>query len=171
MGCEHLPVFKWGKTTEIVKVLLNPPDNVCTTQPVSIQHNCTFIVSLENLRGVHNLRADDCGVWKHRGLRKTWVAVDNGDNVISQHREHPPKVSTTHGHLYVVIGAYHSLQSSPDFRCSIVTLRGECEDIWMIMLDRCQRFNDFFFCGSLLSLTLVHVVCIAWITICVVCMF
>ena len=42
---------------------------------MSVQHSCTFVVNLKCIVDSNDLRADDCGVQKHKGLRKTWVIV------------------------------------------------------------------------------------------------
>ena len=100
-------------------------EKVCRVQPVSIQHSCTFVVDLNCIADPNDLRADDCGVWKHKGLRKTWVIVDEECKVVYQRREHPPSLRTDQpGHLYLLSRIYHALQSSEDFRRMIALLKG-----------------------------------------------
>ena len=41
-----------------------------------VEHNCTFVIGLENVGNVIDLRADDGGVWKHGGVRKSWIIAD-----------------------------------------------------------------------------------------------
>ena len=133
MGNGDLPVFRRGvheyTVPELVSILSEgvSQEKVCKTKPVSVEHNCTFVVALSCVRDPSDLRADDSGVWRHRGVRKTWVVTDETGKIISQNRERPPRQLDVpiHGHLYILSRVYHILQSSPDFKRMIVTLQGE----------------------------------------------
>ena len=75
-GNLDLPIFKNGQVEfnveQLVHILLGSvsPEKVCKTKPVCVQHSCTFIVDLNYIADADDLRADDCGVWKHRGFER-----------------------------------------------------------------------------------------------------
>jgi len=77
------------------------------------------------VNAVSDFRADDCGVWKHKGARKTFVVIDESGGVVFQKREHPPDtVDVQPNYLYLLTRVYHDLQASPDFKWMIATLKG-----------------------------------------------
>ena len=57
---------------EILQILLDPKlkasELICTTVPISIQRNVTFIVDTSKLEDKSDILADDMGVWKHNGV-------------------------------------------------------------------------------------------------------
>jgi len=79
---ENLPVLKRGRMEytvhKLVSTLLGSFDEgkVCSAQPVSVEHNCSFLVDLKCVADPNDLRADDCGMWKHQGVQKNWMVVD-----------------------------------------------------------------------------------------------
>ena len=133
MYSDDLPVFKRGKVEYTVPQLVlilsgtHDDDDVCKTQPTGIEHNCSFIVDLTCIKDPNDLRADDSGVWKHKGVRKTWVVTNEEGVVIMQSREHAPKQANTQAdcQTYIVTRVYHTLQASSDFKRMIVTLTGK----------------------------------------------
>ena len=71
-----LPVYghpcKGYSGEEIVKILLNPTfweELLCTTHPVSVQNNVSFVVDLSKLKDPNDVCADDLGTWKCTGSR------------------------------------------------------------------------------------------------------
>ena len=128
----NLPVFHRGRmeytVPELTSILLGgvSKDKVCKAQPVSVEHNCSFVIDLSCVTDPTDLRADDSGVWKHQGVRKNWIVVDEKTNIVFQSREHPPhqRDIPENGHLYILSRVYHVLQSSEDFKRMIVTLQG-----------------------------------------------
>ena len=129
---ENLPVFKRGHMEytvhELVSTLLGSFDEgkVCSAQPVSVEHNCSFLVDLKCVADPNDLRADDCGVWKHQGVRKNWVVVDSKGSILFQNRKCAPRQQAIPRKccLYVLTRVYHVLQASDDFKRMIVTLQG-----------------------------------------------
>ena len=127
-----LPVFQCGRmeytVAELVSILLGnvSKEKVCKAQPVNVEHNCSFVVDLSCVNDPNDLRADDSGVWKHQGVRKSWVVMDNTRNILFQSRERPPQKQDIpqNGRQYVLTRVYHALQESNDFRRMIVTLQG-----------------------------------------------
>ena len=71
-----LPVYghppKGYSGEEIVKILLNPTfqdELLCSTHPVSVQNNASFVVDLSKLKDPNDVRADDLETWKCTGSR------------------------------------------------------------------------------------------------------
>ena len=97
---------------------------VCLTQPTRVKQNYSFLVDLNCVSSIADLRADDCGVWKHKGIRKAYCVVDETKAVVFHTREKPPlnEDASDNSHLYLLTRVYHDLQASPDFKRMIATL-------------------------------------------------
>ena len=54
------------------------PKVICQSIPVRVQENLSFVVSMDNVKDPLDLRADDNGVWIHKGVRSIWSSVDVG---------------------------------------------------------------------------------------------
>jgi len=81
------------------------------------------MVNLNCVGCVSDLRADDCGVWIHKGVRKTYVVVDDSKTVVFwKHEQCPDDDFVQLNHLYLLTRIYHVLQASPDFKRMIATL-------------------------------------------------
>lgn len=126
----RLPIYEEGQreytVEELVALLFSPvSERVCTVQPTAVYHNYSFLVNLKCVNDVSDLRADDCGAWKHKGVRKTFVVVDDSKTVVFHKREQCPNPEDIHeNYLYLLTRVYHDLQVSPDFKRMIVTLTG-----------------------------------------------
>ena len=85
---------------ELVSTLLGSFDEgkVCSAQPVSVEHNCSFLVDLKCVADPNDLRADDCGVWKHQGVRKNWVVVDSKGSILFQNQKCALQQLQAHDH-------------------------------------------------------------------------
>ena len=75
-GNKCLPVYDHPKKgysgEDIVKILLNPTfkkDLLCSTHPVSVRNNVSFVVDLSKLNDPNDVRADDLGTWRCNGSR------------------------------------------------------------------------------------------------------
>lgn len=75
-GNKSLPIYE--RTTksysreEIACILCNPAlseELICSTQPVSIENNVSFVIDLSKLKDPNDVRADDLGAWKCTGSR------------------------------------------------------------------------------------------------------
>ncbi len=84
LGSEKFPIwercthYREYPTSEIVGLLMGkdvPPEFVCSSVPTRAQSNMSFIVNMKSVKDPMDLRADDNGVWKHKGLRSLWVSV------------------------------------------------------------------------------------------------
>ena len=65
-------------TLKLVNILLGKSIDkslVCSRVPMHNQTNATFIIDVENIKDLMDLRADDNGAWFHNGLRCVWVSV------------------------------------------------------------------------------------------------
>ena len=92
----NLPVFSRQQsrfaTQEIITILLDPDlkdEQVCTTQPVSVEHNATFVVNLSELRDPKHIYVDDMGSWRYNGVYKSWVSVESDGFMVSHGKEKP----------------------------------------------------------------------------------
>jgi len=93
------------------------------TQPTAACHNCCFLVNINCVCDAMDLRADDYGVWIHKGVRKTYVVVDDSKAVLYCKREQCPEYDDVQpNYVYLLIRMYHDLQSSSDFKRTIATL-------------------------------------------------
>lgn len=57
---------------EIVHILCNPmlkKELICSSHPVSVENNVSFVIDLSQLKNPNDVRADDLGTWKCTGSR------------------------------------------------------------------------------------------------------
>ena len=128
-----LPVFEEGHqeytVEQLVSFLLGDADDkkVCKVPPTCVKHNCSFLVDLKCIIDVSDLRADDCGVWSHRGVRKSYIVINDLKDILLTTREQPPvSKNIKKNHLYLLTRVYHDLQASQDFKRMIATLKSQC---------------------------------------------
>ena len=86
-----MPVFSRDpsvlKPEEVVDLLvkkkgLNNQLRVCRTQPLHVEHHCSFIVDLEALQNAADVKCDDMGAWKNNSSHKYYFQFGHeGDNV------------------------------------------------------------------------------------------
>ena len=74
-GNKSLPVYerpaKGYSAEEIPMILCNPILDeilICSTHPVSVQNNVSFVVNLSKLKNHNDIRTDDLGTWTCTGL-------------------------------------------------------------------------------------------------------
>ena len=129
-GNLQLPIYELGRkeymVSELVSILLGNIDQkrICKTQPLCVEKSCSFVVDLQCVSDPNDLRADDNGVWRHSGVRKTYIILNDTKKIICQSREQPPKRSKDNDSCYILVRVYHCLQASPDFKRMIATLQG-----------------------------------------------
>ena len=69
-------LFSWSSqpfsAEEIVTIILGKYDNevLCTSPPINVSHNVTFLVDTRKLRKPNHLNCDDMGAWQNNGIRK-----------------------------------------------------------------------------------------------------
>ena len=92
----QLPIFEEGQqeftVEQLVSFLLGDAtsEKVCKSQPQAVKHSCSFLINLNCVIELADLRADGCGVWIHKGVRKSYVVIDMSKAVVFATREHPP---------------------------------------------------------------------------------
>ena len=130
-GDIQLPFYERGvkeyTVEELVSILFCDSDDprVCTAQPTRVKQSCCFVVDVKCVSDINDLRADDCGVWTHKGVRKSYTVVnDTSKEVVFYTREKaPPSEDLLDNHsLYLLTRVYHDLQASPHFKRMIATL-------------------------------------------------
>lgn len=125
-----LPVYKWTSSQthfsieELARVLLCdiiPENKICSTQPVRVCHNVSFIVNLDNLNDEHDIRADENGVWERKGSPVAYVSVHSkGSNKYVVRRN----TIGSHSNSFKLTRVYYRHSKSPDFRRIITTVYG-----------------------------------------------
>ena len=63
---------------EIACILCHPvfqEELLCSSRPVSVENNVSFVVDLSKLKDPNDVRADDLGAWKCTGLRTLQLVV------------------------------------------------------------------------------------------------
>jgi len=81
-GNKSLPIYerhaKGYSGEEIAMILCDPAFNedlICSTHPVLVENNVSFVVDLSKLKNPSDIRADDLGTWKCTGSRVLTFAV------------------------------------------------------------------------------------------------
>ena len=88
-----------------------------------MEQNFSFVVDLECVSDLNDLQADDNGVWKHGGVWKTYIILDETKKkIMYQSQEKFPK-QFKNDSFYILVQVYHSLQASPDFKRMTATLQ------------------------------------------------
>lgn len=71
-----MPVYEYptkGYSREEIACILCDPalqeELICSSQPVSVENNVSFVVDLSKLKDPNDVRADDLGAWKCTGSR------------------------------------------------------------------------------------------------------
>ena len=90
-GNVNLPVYTKDrrvlKPQEVMNLLIKEKDffnsKVCTTQPLQVQHHCTFIVDMRSLSNVKDIKCDDMGVWLNNSCHKLYYTVTNDESNIA----------------------------------------------------------------------------------------
>lgn len=105
---------------EIVKILLSPKFNsdlLCSTHPVSVQNNVSFVVDLSKLNDPNDVRSDDLGTWKCTGSRLLRFTVKIDDNECCIVSEMSANAMVVH-----VRRQYHVHATDPDLHRMIAFL-------------------------------------------------
>ena len=87
----HLPIFSRDrhvlKPLEVMELLVRNkdffPSKVCTSQPLQVEHHCTFVVDMNSLASAKDIKCDDMGVWVNSGCHKFPFKVKNEDSGVS----------------------------------------------------------------------------------------
>jgi len=86
-GNKDLPVYERPKKgyskEQIVDVLCNPSLDeklICSTHPVLVEHNTSFVIDMTKLKDRNDVRADDLGTWRCTGSRILTISVKCNKN-------------------------------------------------------------------------------------------
>lgn len=72
---------------EAVQILLASSlqeGNFCKTTPRAIQHNVTFLVDRTHLKHEDDIKSDDMGAWRNKGVLKYRFAMDEDSGDLYQ---------------------------------------------------------------------------------------
>ena len=127
-----LPVFKWTTSqthfsieqlAEFLICDIISEDKICSTQPVRVCHNVSFVVNLDQLGDEHDIRADENGIWQRKGSPVAYVSMHSKGN-----RKYVIRRSTmgNHSNSFKLTRVYYRHSTSPDFRRIITTVYGKC---------------------------------------------
>lgn len=59
------------------------PSKVCTSQPLQVEHHCTFVVDMNSLMNSKDIKCDDMGVWANNGCHKFPFNVLSNESSVS----------------------------------------------------------------------------------------
>ena len=87
-GNQHLPVFTKDPTVlrplEVMELLVEKkgflPSKVCTSQPLQVEHHRTFIVDLNSLKNINDVKCDDMGSWRNNSSHKFYFKVRKSES-------------------------------------------------------------------------------------------
>ena len=132
----ELPIY--SKTSigyslsELVEILMNESvqeSQVCRIQPLGVSRNCTFIMDLDEV-SVEDMRADDLGVWKSNGTRRSYFKLNR------KHTSRPDFLSSRPSEkgagYFLIVRRYFVHQTYSKFRKCIVEIQGK---LAMVALD------------------------------------
>ena len=79
-GDKDLPIYDVRNNgctySEAVRTILSCDKSlICTKQPVLIEQNCIFVISLKCLENPDDIKSDDSGHWIHNGRKTTYISV------------------------------------------------------------------------------------------------
>ena len=126
-GAAKLPSFSFEtplKPVEAFDLLLNlaPGDpNVCSSKPVGVAKPATFIVANEAVGKIDDLRADNLGVWEHKGKPIRQYKVSR----LSSGEVYGAELSKDSGNnIYQLVRVYYHHKHTPTFRRTLFYLAG-----------------------------------------------
>ena len=134
-GNQQLPVYKWTMPKEhfsvesLARLLLDLDSSVasgklktCTTQPVQVCHNVSFLIDIQALDDPMDIRADENGAWDRKGSPVAYVSIHNGRGTTAVYKRNH---MGSHSHHYKITRVYYRHSSSPDFTRIITTVNGK----------------------------------------------
>ena len=123
------------------------PECLCTSQPLVISNNVTFLISNVNFKNVRDIVCDEMGAWKHNGSPLKRFDVDKSTRSL---KIMPSKANDLNS--YILKRIYYENKSSPDLRKIVSTVIGTCEFSFIfdilsynktfIQLDLAQRVSN-----------------------------
>ena len=112
--------YRW---TEIVEILLGSyePECLCTSQPLMISNNVTFLISNANFKNVRDIVCDEMGAWKHNGSPLKRFDVDKCTRSLKI-----MLIKVNDPNSYILKRIYYENKSSQDLRKIVSTVIGTC---------------------------------------------
>ena len=116
-----LPVFSWSSqpfsAEEIVTIIY------CTSPPINVSHNVTFLVDTRKLCQPNDLKCVDMGAWRNNGVRKkrVFVKFDCHNDTATVDLSADSKDYN----LYALKRSYHKNKSSEDVKKIIAIIEGK----------------------------------------------
>lgn len=145
-GDKSVPIFSRRthyNYSEAIEILLSKhKDRVCVKHPIAVEENASFLVDLDKLDHVDDIKSDDCGHWKHNGRKTIKVAVWSTKSKISvvstsKKAKSPPDENSR---LYTLSRVYYVNDPHDDFKRTYYYLYGKyCHLLTYIL---CQYFLD-----------------------------
>ena len=126
------PVFEWStkrgqyNIEQLSRILVFEdvePQKVCSGTPSNISHNVTFVVNLEEVGGLGDLKADEMGVWNRQGAPKAYISIRQKEGSKKEVIRRQKTMDLPHH--YTITRTYYRSGSSPDLQKLIVTVEGE----------------------------------------------
>ena len=130
LTCNGLPSYDFVgplKPVEALDLLLNASpesSNICRSKPIGVKRSATFIVARKSLGSTDDIKADDLGVWIHKGkpVRKYQVSrLDSGEvygaELISS--------DDLAENVFQLTRIYYHHKHSPTFRRTIFFAKGK----------------------------------------------
>lgn len=118
-GGKRLPSFNFEavvQPSEALDLLLNlrpHSSEVCSSRPIGVTTAATFVVANQAFGKIDDLKADDLGVWSHKGkpIRKYKVSRLSSGEVYGAEL-----VDETGGNVYQLVRIYYHHKHTPTFR-------------------------------------------------------
>lgn len=119
-----MPIFSWSiepyDCRDIVEILLNDFDEsyLCTSQPINVAHNVSFLVNTALLKRKDDLYCDDMGSWIHKGTPSKSFGITSDKLMVtcSSKNDTVPQL--------VLRRQYYRNKASPDVRKIISSIKG-----------------------------------------------
>ena len=87
------------------------PECLCTSQPLMISNNVTFLISNANFKNVRDIVCDEMGAWKHNGSPLKRFDVDKCTRSLKI-----MMIKVNDPNSYILKRIYYENKSSPDLR-------------------------------------------------------
>ena len=112
-----MPFFSFPdslKPTEALDLLLNiPQDCVCSSKPVGITKAATFVISTNIFDTIDDIKADDLGVWVHKGKPIRRYKVNRSESGAVYGADLTKEAGED---VYQLIRVYYHHKHTPTFR-------------------------------------------------------
>ena len=136
-----MPVFTKEKSTlrpvEVVALLMGSlieKERICSMQPLRVEHHRSFVVDLEALRSVNDVKCNNMGSWQNNSSDKFYFEIDadeDGDLIVKM----VDKASSGSENVVVLKREYYSLNDGihNDMRRRIDMIQSISETFRLLM--------------------------------------